>query len=52
MQQVLKINKYEACDLLRAETEDLDETLNRFTKDGDNIDMILSNKIAMYNKMD
>lgn len=47
---VVKSNKFETCDSLRGEIEDLYKTLSKFTKGKYNLDMIPSNQIASYSK--
>lgn len=47
-QQVLNTNTCKTYDSLRTKIKDLHEMLTKFTKDEDNVNMILSNQIALY----
>lgn len=52
IKQALKTNSCEMCGPLRNEIESFHETLIKFTKGKDNLNMILSNQRASYNKTD
>lgn len=52
IKQALKTNSCETCGPLKNEFESFHETLIKFTKGKDNLNMILSNQRASYNKTD
>lgn len=52
METSIEEKKYETFYSLKTKIEYLHETLSKFTKEKDNLDMILSNQRALYNKED
>lgn len=44
--------KYDQCDILKSENNDLKNTLEKFTKESDDLNLLIENKRASYNKAD